>query len=55
MPANRRRNNPLKNSSDIFSEEYQTAAEKLLDSFATSANIITQEDLHDKPKQTQEI
>ncbi len=55
MPANRRRNNPLKNSSDIFSEEYQTAAEKLLDSFATSANIITQEDLHDLPKLTQEI
>ncbi len=55
MPANRRRYNPLKDSSDIFSEEYQTAAEKLMDNFAPSSGTITDEDLRDLPKLKKEI
>jgi len=55
MPANHKRHNPLKDSSDIFAEEYQTPAEKIMAGWPSSAPKISDEDLRSIPELTEKI
>lgn len=56
MPSNKKRFNPLKDSSDIFAEE-TTSAEKIMDGFTTSSPSFSfnEDDFQDLPKLAEKV